>query len=175
MLGVVEATEAGFYLGLSALIGRDEKAIFGYIKSKLWHRDSRWKSRFFLRAAKEILVKIVAQALPTFLMSVFYLPLDLCAELERMLNSFWWGNGRTGDGIKWMSWERLCVPKCQGGMGFRRLHEFNLSLLGKQAWRILSELDSLASRVIKGKYYPHTTFLEAAIGNNPSYIWRSIF
>ena len=91
-----------------------------------------------------------------------------------MLNSFWWGNERNGEGVKWMSWERLCVPKCQGGMGFRRLHEFNISFLGKQGWRLLTEPNSLAARVLKGKYYPHTTFLEATIGNNTSYICRSI-
>ena len=122
MLNVTEALDTRFFLGLPAAVGRDKRAIFGYIKTKVWNRMSGWKSRFFSKAAKEILVKIVAQALQTFLMSVFYLALDLCAKLERMLNSFWWGNGRNGEGVKWMSWERLCVPKCQVGMGFRRLH-----------------------------------------------------
>ena len=114
MLSVVEAAEAGFYLGLPASVGRDKKAIFGYNKLKVWHRISGWKSRFFSIAAEEILVKTVAQALPSFLMSVFYLPMDLCAELERMLNSLWWGNGRIGDGIKWMRWGEALCSKMSG-------------------------------------------------------------
>ncbi|KAJ9153303.1 hypothetical protein P3X46_026756 [Hevea brasiliensis] len=33
--------------------------------------------------------------------------------------------------------------------------------------------NSLA-RILKAKYYPNVSFLEAPIGNNPSYVWRSI-
>ena len=65
-------------------------------------------------------------------MSVFYLPLDLCAELDCMLNSFWWGNDRDLKGIRWMRWEKVCVQNKNGGIGFRKLHEFNLALLWKQ-------------------------------------------
>ncbi|XP_019164354.1 PREDICTED: uncharacterized protein LOC109160522 [Ipomoea nil] len=58
-------------------------------------------------------------------------------------------------------------------MGFKKLREFNLALLAKQGWRLMVCPDSLVSRVLKAKYFPSTNFLEAALGNNPSYIWRS--
>lgn len=32
----------------------------------------------------------VAQALPTYTMGVFLLPVYLCEELQRMMNSYWW-------------------------------------------------------------------------------------
>ena len=35
-----------------------------------------------------------------------------------------------------MCWENLCVPKNQGGMGFKLLKEFNLALLAKQGWKL---------------------------------------
>ena len=76
---VPESQSQGFYLGLSASVGSNKNAIFGYIKDKVWKRISGWKNLFFTRATKEILVKMVAQSIPTFRMSVFYLPLDLCA------------------------------------------------------------------------------------------------
>ena len=40
------------------------------------------------RAEKEILLKIVAQAMPNYMMNVYLLPLELCKELEIMMNSF---------------------------------------------------------------------------------------
>lgn len=73
-----------------------------------------------------------------------------------------------------MAWDRLCKHKNEGGMGFRNLREFNLALLGKQGWRVLRRPDSLAARILKARYFPRTGFLEAKIGNNPSYVWRSM-
>ncbi|XP_019183947.1 PREDICTED: uncharacterized protein LOC109178852 [Ipomoea nil] len=60
-------------------------------------------------------------------------------------------------------------------MGFKRLHEFNVALLAKQGWRLLTNPESLVARVFKARYYPTSSFYEATIGGNPSYAWRSIF
>lgn len=50
-----------------------------------------------------------------------------------MINSFWWGsNRRQGKGINWLSWDKLTMGKEYGGMGFRHLFGFNLTMLGKQ-------------------------------------------
>lgn len=77
------------------------------------------------------MIKSVLQAIPSYVMSTYLIPPSVCEEIERMLNSYWWGsNGGASSGIRWMSWERLCKPKSKGGMGFRRLH-FQFSHAGK--------------------------------------------
>lgn len=68
----------------------------------------------------------------------------------------------------------MCSNKSVGGLGFRKLQDFNKALLGKQGWRLIVNMDSLASKVYKARYYPNGSFLQATVGNNPSYIWRSI-
>lgn len=77
-------------------------------------------------------------------------------------------------GIRWLSWTKLCLHKLQGGLGFKKLHEFNLALLCKQGWRLLNSPETLVARLFKAKYYPTHSFLEANLGSNPSFIWRSI-
>ncbi|XP_019171080.1 PREDICTED: uncharacterized protein LOC109166642 [Ipomoea nil] len=47
-------------------------------------------------------------------------------------------------------------------------------MLGKQAWRFLTKPESLAAKLYKARYYPKTDFIDATVGNNPSYCWRSI-
>ncbi|XP_060972488.1 uncharacterized protein LOC115720321 [Cannabis sativa] len=171
-----EALEGSLYLGLPNIIGRNKKAMLGFIKNKVIARINSWDGKFLSRAGKEILLKTVIQSLPTYAMSVFLLPLGTCKEIEKLMASFWWKtNSNKGRGIIWMSWDCLAIPKDEGGMGFRHLHDFNLAMLAKQDWRLLCNPNSLVAKVYKAKYFPHTDFLSAKLGNNPSFVWRSIW
>nr|XP_016455260.1 PREDICTED: uncharacterized protein LOC107779354 [Nicotiana tabacum] len=49
-----------------------------------------------------------------------------------------------------------------------------MALLAKQAWRVLSYPDSLLARVLKRKYFPHSTFLDVFTPSTGSWSWRSI-
>ena len=65
-----------------------------------------------------------------------------------------------------MSWEKLCAPKSCGGMGFKKLKEFNLALLAKQGWRLQQSYDSLVYKVLKAKYFPTNDFSQAVLGKS---------
>lgn len=74
-----------------------------------------------------------------------------------------------------MSWERLCHPKEEGGMGFRDLYAHNLALLAKQAWRLLKFPNSLLARVYCAKYYPFGDFWSSSLTISPSSCWHGIY
>ncbi|XP_019189682.1 PREDICTED: uncharacterized protein LOC109184096 [Ipomoea nil] len=174
VLTVSQAEDFGKYLGLPSVVGRNRRAVFAYIEQKLRQRFGSWNKRLLSKAGKEVLLKSVAQAMPTYTMSIYLIPITLCASLERLMNRYWWGHGGQGSSIHWLAWDRMCKPKKHGGMGFKRLHEFNLALLAKQGWRLLTNPTSLMARVFKARYFPTTSFYEAVMGGNPSYVWRSI-
>lgn len=73
-----------------------------------------------------------------------------------------------------MAWDNMTRHKHAGGLGFRNLRDFNLAMLGKQCWRLITNADSLVARVYKAKYYADKDFLQSSIGNSPSFIWRSL-
>ncbi|KAH9697393.1 reverse transcriptase domain-containing protein [Citrus sinensis] len=175
VLMVTDTTNHGAYLGLPSYIGRKKKEVFSYIRDKLWQRLQGWSSRMLSRAGKEILLKTVALAMPNYAMSIYLLPKELCRELEVMMNSFWWRSNHSGrKWINWAKWEYLCKPKGCGGLGFKQLHLFNIAMLGKQLWRLLTRPDSLMARILKARYYSRKSVLQASLGHNPSYVWRSI-
>ena len=76
--------------------------------------------------------------------------------------------------MAWISWEKLCAPKTCRGMGFKQLKQFNLAMLAKQGWRLQTGTDSLLYRVFESKYFPNYEFVDASLGRNPSFAWRSI-
>lgn len=90
------------------------------------------------------------------------------------MNHYWWSHNWVEIGIFWMKWQELFKKKEAGGLGFRRMHDFNRAMLACQGWRLLTQPDSLCARVIKHKFYPHTDFFHAALGSSPSLTWRSI-
>ena len=69
-----------------------------------------------------------------------------------------------------MSWKRLSTPKIFGGMGFKSFKAFNMAMVGKQAWKLVSNLDSLITRVLKAKYFPRGDYHGVVIGHNPRYV-----
>ncbi|KAL0416341.1 UNVERIFIED_CONTAM: putative mitochondrial protein [Sesamum latifolium] len=76
--------------------------------------------------------------------------------------------------VHWVAWRKMCRPIVEGGMGFRVLKAFNIALLAKQGWRVVSNPTSLLSRVLKAKYFPGCSFWDALVGRRPSLTWRSI-
>lgn len=71
--------------------------------------------------------------------------------------------------MHWVSREKFCKSKDEGGLGFRDVGDFNQALLAKQAWRFLYNPSSLVSRIFKAKYYVKYEFMDAKIGSQPSY------
>ena len=76
--------------------------------------------------------------------------------------------------MAWLSWDKICTPKEESGLGFRDLKAFNLALLAKQGWRLQTNTSSLVYRVLKPRYFPDSDFLGATLRSRPSYTWRSI-
>lgn len=175
ILGVKEAGDDYTYLGLPNIIGRNNAIILGFLKERMRKCIKSWESRFLSKAGKELMLKSVAQALPSYTMNVFLLLGELCKDMEQMMCNYWWkSNSNSNKGIHWKSWDKLTVHKSKGRRGFRSLREFNLALLGKQAWRLMCTPDSLVGRVFKARYIANTDFLSAKLGSSPSFIWRSI-
>jgi hypothetical protein len=174
ILGVRRVKNHVLYLGLSTVAGRSKRAMFSFIKERVWGRLQGWKEKLLSGAGRQILIKTIAQAIPTYVMQCFLLPTSLCEELRAIISHYFWGQRRQESKLHICSWRRLCLPKEKGGLGFRDFQCFNKALLAKQGWRLLTNPNSLLARVMKAKYFPILEFMQAALGPQPSYIWRSI-
>ncbi|GAU14523.1 hypothetical protein TSUD_250650 [Trifolium subterraneum] len=175
IMGVRHVLGTGVYLGLPSMIGRKKKEVFAYLKDRTWKWINSWRGRALSKAGKEVMIKSVLQAIPSYVMSVYLLPESTIKDIERMLNSYWWGGGANNKGIRWLAWDRMSYPKALGGMGFRDLHTFNLAMIAKQGWNIMTKPHTLVAKLYKARYFPNSSLFESQIGHNPSYAWRGIW
>ncbi|KAL8158533.1 hypothetical protein V2J09_000070 [Rumex salicifolius] len=61
--------------GLQAEIGRAKREIFKSVKAKVESRLTRWKSMPVSKPGREVMIKVVAQSIPTYCMSIGILPI----------------------------------------------------------------------------------------------------
>ncbi|MCI64501.1 RNA-directed DNA polymerase (Reverse transcriptase), partial [Trifolium medium] len=57
------------------------------------------------------------------------------------------------------AWDRMTVPKEFDGLGFRNLHLFNMAMVAKQGWKLMTQPETLVARIYKARYYPNSLFL----------------
>lgn len=74
-----------------------------------------------------------------------------------------------------MVWDRMACDKAINSLGFKQFREFNMALLRKQGWNLITKLDALITPALEAKYFPVTSYLEASLGSNPSYLWRGFW
>ncbi|XP_045790350.1 uncharacterized protein LOC123885137 isoform X2 [Trifolium pratense] len=95
-------------------------------------------------------------------------------RIWKKINS-WRGRALSKAGIRWLAWDRLARPKSEGGLGFRNFQAFNMSMVAKQAWNFVAKPHTLVARIYKARYFPRSSLFDAKIGDNPSFVWRSIW
>ena len=76
------------YLGMSTDVGLSTNGAFKYLKDRVWKKVQGWMEQTLSVGGKEVLIKAVAQAVPTFSMSCFRLPRGLCQHIDGLLRGF---------------------------------------------------------------------------------------
>ena len=94
MLGARIMSECEKYLGLPMPNGKSKVGTFKELQEKITKRVLGWKEKFISKAGREILIKTVTQAIPTYSMSLFKLPKSICNNINSLVARYWWGQNR---------------------------------------------------------------------------------
>ena len=73
------------------------------MKERVKKRFIDYAEKYSSSGAKDTLIKVVVQAIPTFAMSVFKFSPTLCEELMKLTRDFWWGDEHDNRKVHWLS------------------------------------------------------------------------
>jgi len=177
ILNIISFTEtppSAKHLGLPMFFGRSKQSSFMDILDKVHNKIEGWRSKILSQAGKLVHLKVVASSIPSYAMSSFIFPDILCHRLDTAFKNFWWGfpKGKTHN-LSLKSWDSLCLPKDQGGMGFHLMKDINISLIAKLGWKIHSNHDCLWVSLFREKYVKYGSLISCPLGSG-SYVWNGI-
>ncbi|KAL5541544.1 hypothetical protein UlMin_009254 [Ulmus minor] len=151
------------YLGLP-LFRSGKVSDFNFLVELLDSKLAGWKAHVLSKAKKLTIIN-----------STTKIPASICAKLDARIRSFWWGfssNGRRSICLK--AWDALCRPNSCGGIGFRKMADFNRALLSKWGWNLISGTISFCLDILRSRYLLRENFLDATVKPTHSPFWKAI-
>ncbi|CAA7037248.1 unnamed protein product [Microthlaspi erraticum] len=150
--GIQPTCDLGKYLGMPVLHKRLNKETFGEVVARVSARMAGWKGRVLSMAGRLTLTKAVISSIPVHSMSTILLPKSTLAKLDQLTRSFLWGSDGENKKQHLVAWQRVCLPKRDGGLGIRSAAEMNKAMIAKVGWRLLQDQNSLWGGVLRSKY-----------------------
>jgi hypothetical protein len=144
------------YLGIPLFMHRKKKDTFIELKDQIFAKITGWKAHLLSQAARTTLVKSIANAIHTYIMSLFLLPKYFWLEINTLIRKFWWGFPQDKNhNLSFLSWDNICSPKALGGLGLRSMEFHNSSLLARLSWKMTTNQPLLWVDALRGKYLQH--------------------
>lgn len=162
------------YLGVPLSSKKMDKSDFQPLLDSIASRFNSWTARHLSFAGRFQLIQSVIYSSISFWASIFILPKQCIKELERLCNAFLWKGSTTSARGARIAWDSVCTPKETGGLGLKRIEDWNQVLGLKLIWMLFAAGGSLWVSWIKVHLIGASDFWDLDENSGGSWIWRSI-
>jgi hypothetical protein len=131
LLGCRVASLPLTYLGLPLGASYKSMSIWNGVIEKMERKLVGWKRMYLSKDGQPTLLKSTLSNLPTYLLSLFPIPMRVANRLDKIQKAFL--GGGFGDEAKFhlVKWNRICTHLHSDGLGVHNFIQFNRALLGK--------------------------------------------
>ncbi|XP_071740858.1 uncharacterized protein [Rutidosis leptorrhynchoides] len=168
--GMLPVKYLGVPLVSSSLFHRDCKILVDRVRDRI----SDWKNKFLSYAGRVQLITSVLTTMQLYWQSAFIVPIAIIKEIEGLIRGFIWCQGEMKRGKAKVKWSRICLPKQEGGLGIKRLKEWNVALMASHIWRVLTNKKSLWVQWVHTYRLKGRSFWDAPVVAGASVSWRKI-
>ncbi|XP_077242326.1 uncharacterized protein LOC143882797 [Tasmannia lanceolata] len=162
------------YLGLPLITARLTSRDCQPILDKIKQRISSWSNCHLSRAGRVELVKSVLSTYQIYWSAAFHIPKATLNNIEKILRNFIWAGSNLEKSHHLVSWNTICSPKSEGGLGIRKVSDLNLAAQIKQLWHILTKRNSPWVTWFDRKYIRGRSLWTLPMPASPSWATKSI-
>ncbi|KAK6122644.1 hypothetical protein DH2020_043620 [Rehmannia glutinosa] len=135
------------YLGIPLAAEKLKAVHYASLVEKIAGYINVWANCTLTYARQMELIRSVVQGVECFWLSILPIPSTVIDRITNICRLFLWGERKA-----LVAWKDICLPKTEGGLGFRDVRTWNLALLAKVLWNIHDKRDSLWIRWVDQVY-----------------------
>ncbi|XVF26359.1 hypothetical protein REPUB_Repub14bG0009100 [Reevesia pubescens] len=139
------------YLGAPIHQGRLTLNVYDPIIHQIRQKLETWRGKLLSQGGRLILLRHVLSSLPIYLLLVLNIPDKVLNILNSLMSNFFWGISEFGLRRHWVSWQSICKPIEEEGIGLRLFKDVRKVMQLKLGWRLLN-VNSKWSDFCKAKY-----------------------
>ncbi|KAK1274597.1 hypothetical protein QJS04_geneDACA023318 [Acorus gramineus] len=162
------------HLGLPLQTGTLSNSSCLPLIDKVRKRLQSWAGLYLSKAGRLELIHSVISSYSLFWTAGFSLPKKSIRTLEQIARSFLWAGEEGRQKQHAVSWDQICLPKDEGGLGLKRLVDWNSAAMGVQLWELASNLPSIWAVWMKQRYFRKRNIWTSKASSSGSSVWKHI-
>uniref|UniRef100_A0A803QPV1 Reverse transcriptase domain-containing protein n=1 Tax=Cannabis sativa TaxID=3483 RepID=A0A803QPV1_CANSA len=162
------------YLGVPICAKRISSTDCKELAEKMTSRIKVWSTRNLSFAGRAVLVNSVLMTIHSYWSQIMILPKKTVNEIEAICRAFLWKgqHAMTSPGL--IAWNSVCQAKSEGGIGFRKVEEWNRASMFKYVWAIANKEDNMWVRWIHNVYIREDDWWGYNAPVQGSWYWKKI-
>ncbi|KAK6121511.1 hypothetical protein DH2020_044741 [Rehmannia glutinosa] len=148
------------YLGIPLAAGKLKVVHYASLVEKVASYINAWANCTLSYVGRTELIRSVVQGMECFWLSILPIPGAIIDKITNLCRLFLWGERKA-----LVAWKNICLPKSEGGLGFRDIKSWNIALLAKVLWNIHEKRDSLWIRWVDQVYIKGTSVWDWSLQN----------
>jgi hypothetical protein len=155
----------------------DKNRAYHFIYNKFFAKFGTIKANRLNHVGRLQYIKSVLASIPVYYMSTVLFFKTFIEKINSIIRRFWWTGVQEEQQttpIAYRSWDDICKPTEQGGLGVRDMEMINKSLIIHAAWKVANNNNHFLLAILKAKYHPNDSFWKAPNTGSRSIFWSSI-
>ncbi|XP_074297176.1 uncharacterized protein LOC141627869 [Silene latifolia] len=162
------------YLGVPISTGRISVKNCSCLIEKVTEKITGYAAKKLSYAGRLTLVNAVLTTLYTYWASIFILPKGVLRKIDALCRNYVWDGTSEYVRSPLVSWDKMCVPKDESGLGIRHSIAWNLASICKLSWWIYSNQDSLWVQWVHHIYMKGVPWSAYTPKNDSPWSWKTI-
>ncbi|XP_030478100.1 uncharacterized protein LOC115695150 [Cannabis sativa] len=164
------------YLGIP--ISSKKKKISGkeceLLAEKMTASIKSWSLRNLSFAGRITLINSVLIAIQAYWSQMIIMPKKILKNIEAICRAFLWKGQATFYGAGAVAWGDVCQQRKDGGLGIKRVEEWNKAAICKYIWAIANNQESLWLRWVQSVYIKSEGGWDYSASIHSSWYWKKL-